>query len=832
MPPNMIFVKKDGVFHILILGILLLVTAVSSQKYEYVGCFNDDSSERALQEFVGKKMSNSECSSACVARGFQFFGLQWNGQCRCGNNDYDKYGSSDECTCSKFNKGAYLNCVYRNTEIFPPHSQAISNNKYLGCFKDKNKDRALEEHLQGKHTTEQCIVECRDIGHKYAGIQFKRECWFGSGDYNKHGVGLCAPCESNNIGPYTNCVYSTGFSAPSTQPTKEHSNQPSLQPSQSNFPTSYPSKSPSSIPSLSKTPSSKPSSHPSLQPTRSQTPSKDPSNQPTLLPSVHPSKQPTQQPSINPTQTPTQQPSSQPTKQPTLVPSESPSKSRYNYLGCFRDSADRALPKFIGKDLEAGECREKCSENGYKFSGLQYYGQCFCGGKSTYDKHGPRNDCSCFSKNIGSYRSCVWEDNEISVAVNQIDETSTPTVFQGECKKPNKSDPAYFDYENQGNWKHVHGQTHDKKRWDKFPKDVFNFRTENQCGMGRQSPIDLCEENAPCHERHRIYTNPGTWSLGDNRIKAHITGSKLQLEYEEKDNGPYEMGNGNYKGGYKGWCPLIKGVDPSAMCGKDRPPVADFPHHWHGFTQLNNIDIKFPSEHTICGKRYDAELTYWFAWVNRKAAISMSVLVEIGAYNTEIGKMLAYFRQKYNENAAKCHKGRNLLESDNILSQDKNATAHLTKNLRGKKSRRSRDNGNEEILDDLSITSDNANVSRELNGNFNPFSPEIIATEWFYGYWGSMTEPPCMGTKGNPHRFVTWRVLDKPTTMSQSQLDELRNILLTHKDPTCKCTSVARLVDYPDKGKIWSVARDIQSSDGQNVHHCTKAWYTGPITGF
>ena len=38
------------------------------------------------------------------------------------------------------------------------------------------------------------------------------------------------------------------------------------------------------------------------------------------------------------------------------------------------------------------------------------------------------------------------------------------------------------------------------------------------------------------------------------------------------------------------------------------PPSIDPPHIGLKRTDLYNIDIKIPSEHTLCGKRYNAEM--------------------------------------------------------------------------------------------------------------------------------------------------------------------------------------------------------------------------------
>ena len=63
-------------------------------------------------------------------------------------------------------------------------------------------------------------------------------------------------------------------------------------------------------------------------------------------------------------------------------------------------------------------------------------------------------------------------------------------------------------------------------------------------------------------------------------------------------------------------------------------------------------------------------------------------------------------------------------------------------------------------------------------GYWNPFSGDIFRTVWFYGYIGSLTEPPC--TPG-----IHWRVMDKPMLISKLQYQMLRRILFNYQDENC-----------------------------------------------
>ena len=60
-----------------------------------------------------------------------------------------------------------------------------------------------------------------------------------------------------------------------------------------------------------------------------------------------------------------------------LIPGPAP--EGYDYKGCFLDSSDRTLNGKLTKryDLTPEICKDLCS--GYKYFGLEYSKECFCG---------------------------------------------------------------------------------------------------------------------------------------------------------------------------------------------------------------------------------------------------------------------------------------------------------------------------------------------------------------------------------------------------------------------------------------------------------------------
>jgi hypothetical protein len=95
---------------------------------------------------------------------------------------------------------------------------------------------------------------------------------------------------------------------------------------------------------------------------------------------------------------------------------------------------------------------------------------------------------------------------------------------------------------------------------------------------------------------------------------------------------------------------------------------------------------------------------------------------------------------------------------------------------------------------------------------WDPFHPRIINSIYFYGYDGSLTEPPCS-------EWVSWRVLDTPMQISTAQWTQMRDILFGQIDSDCKRTSVhwrgsvARPTQSLNERPLWQCTRDDYESD-------------------
>jgi hypothetical protein len=172
---------------------------------------------------------------------------------------------------------------------------------------------------------------------------------------------------------------------------------------------------------------------------------------------------------------------------------------------------------------------------------------------------------------------------------------------------------------------------------------------------------------------------------------------------------------------------------------------------------LITYDVKVPSEHTIDGKRYDAEIQMLHVHPADGRISSIGIVVEAtsNGHNSDFQAILNQFQIVYDRHENTCRRRQRNLR----FSNDTDKTL---------------DN-----RDDVS-----APFVRQMNvGGFDPYSDKLFPTMFFYRYDGSITEPPC--------KDLTWWVLTDPMTISFEQLKQVKRILFTHVDEdSCNPTSV------------------------------------------
>lgn len=238
------------------------------------------------------------------------------------------------------------------------------------------------------------------------------------------------------------------------------------------------------------------------------------------------------------------------------------------------------------------------------------------------------------------------------------------------------------------------------------------------------------------------------------------------------------------------------------------PPHVDFAGVGAKELDLLNIDLKFPSEHTVCGKRYDGEMQYYFYHPVKKTMIVVAWLIEVVRENDANGQMqlmIDQFQKVYDENVELCI---NRSYADAVSGAAVNATK--VDNTNGILN--IPDIAEKEVPPDRRLAKDDNGGNKKTKGAWDPFHPDIQKTVHFWGYDCSLTETPCFAD-------ALWRIMDVPVRVSTGQLHQMQIILFNNLDPdTCKFSSVHQ---------GGSVARPSIAKEGEGTKYykCTRSDY-------
>ena len=296
----------------------------------------------------------------------------------------------------------------------------------------------------------------------------------------------------------------------------------------------------------------------------------------------------------------------------------------------------------------------------------------------------------------------------------------------------------------------------------------------NECGkIKKQSPIDVCRTpKDECTETHEMRPLPGDYKMDSILINKQILPNKLRLIFAPRT-----------------------GEEPD-------PPQIDFSSTGQGLLDMTNIDFKFPSEHTVCGQRFDGEMQYYVYNPSKKRFLAVSFLLdanESNPKNEHLQDVIDALIPVYKNDERQCKERQDMLSSTNSSS----SLAAIINDFVHKGGRREL----LEIVEDRDVSKMRLG-QRGLATKWHPFHPDIQRTIHFWGYSGSITEPPCTS-------MVDWRVMDVPTPISMLQLDQFKYILMNHVDGYCRQTSV-----HNNEG---SVARPTQYE--QDYYKCTRDDY-------
>mmetsp|Transcript_23446 Transcript_23446/g.55553 ORF Transcript_23446/g.55553 Transcript_23446/m.55553 type:complete len:599 (+) Transcript_23446:335-2131(+) len=382
---------------------------------------------------------------------------------------------------------------------------------------------------------------------------------------------------------------------------------------------------------------------------------------------------------------------------------------------------------------------------------------------------------SYFNYNTG--RGSSDDRNELDTGINGIDSSSSVAVQQRQVPQYGPGYPTGVYNRDQGFF-----VRYENNRWTEAatPDEFLEFRNptygghgpwqstlerhmmfspeSNQCSNGRQqSPIDVRTSGVACVEHHQIRTRRGDFRVSGKSIERQILPSKLRLQYQRRPCADYE----------------------NVVCSEPDPPHADFPNGWGGFADLLWADFKFPAEHRIWGEEFDGEIQLYHLHPGRRRLPVISLLMKVTdenqfdidqGHNEHLQAAINAFQDLYDDNKARC--------SDDSVS------------MKGDQRRRK------------------LTQSASSQGVWDPYHEDLMPTYWFYGYDGSLTEPPCS-------EIVSWFVMDTPMTVSKRQLAQLKHILFTNVDPDNSCNPTS--THY-----MGSVARPLQETHGRQIWHCTR----------
>ncbi|MCJ1322778.1 hypothetical protein MMC15_008128 [Xylographa vitiligo] len=155
--------------------------------FVYSGCYVDPSlPTRALDwspDLNSQNMTVELCTSSCKANGFRYAGLEYYGECFCGDavNGPPALSESDcSFACTGNNAeicgGFDFVSIYMDPTFTPVNNQTITDYVELGCYSEGTNGRAIafqqNNLLASTMTTEICLQACKDEGYPFAATEF------------------------------------------------------------------------------------------------------------------------------------------------------------------------------------------------------------------------------------------------------------------------------------------------------------------------------------------------------------------------------------------------------------------------------------------------------------------------------------------------------------------------------------------------------------------------------------------------------------------------------------------------------------------------------------
>jgi sulfur relay (sulfurtransferase) complex TusBCD TusD component (DsrE family) len=184
----------------------------------YQGCFTDDATRALPVQLMPGGATPQSCIAAARSAGYAYAGVQYRGSCFAGNRaGYAKVPDAEcnapcDAASGQICGGSWRNSVYVTGLPVP----AVPAPAYQGCYSD-DAVRALPVELMASGATvERCAAAAQARGLRFAGLQFKGQC-FGGNTLGKVKVaeGECntrctADAGQTCGGTWRNSVWATG----------------------------------------------------------------------------------------------------------------------------------------------------------------------------------------------------------------------------------------------------------------------------------------------------------------------------------------------------------------------------------------------------------------------------------------------------------------------------------------------------------------------------------------------------------------------------------------------------------------------------------------------
>ncbi|PAA81169.1 hypothetical protein BOX15_Mlig028452g3 [Macrostomum lignano] len=144
-------------------------------------------------------ISVNKCVTSCADLGFKYAGAQAGAWCYCGNK-FGRYGKAVDSNC-------YVRCHANRRQIcggiWHQHiyetKADITNPENLGCYRDKGIHDLVEMPFSGVISINYCRKLCRELGYRYAGVQYSVQCWCGN-KYGRYGKADPSKCNMKCTG--------------------------------------------------------------------------------------------------------------------------------------------------------------------------------------------------------------------------------------------------------------------------------------------------------------------------------------------------------------------------------------------------------------------------------------------------------------------------------------------------------------------------------------------------------------------------------------------------------------------------------------------------------